>query len=76
MGGGPSSNKLETPKSVHTLPAIQDGGFACLLNKGDYICKLDLKDAYFSVPLHPASRKFVRFLWSGKLYEFFIFVLD
>ena len=34
------------------------------------MCKLDLKDAYFSVPLNPASRKFVRFLCSGKLYEF------
>ena len=26
--GEPTSNKLETPKSVHTLPALQDGGFA------------------------------------------------
>ena len=26
--GGPTSNKLETLKSVHTLPALQDGGFA------------------------------------------------
>ena len=34
------------------------------------MCKLDLNDAYFSVPLNPASRKFVRFLCSGKLYEF------
>ena len=34
------------------------------------MCKLDLKDAYFSVPLNPASRKFVRFLCSGKLCEF------
>ena len=24
----PTSNKLETPKSVHILPALQDGGFA------------------------------------------------
>ena len=38
--------------------------------KGDYIWKLDLKDASFSVPLNPASKKFVRFLWSGKFYEF------
>ena len=48
-------------------------GLHCLRNilkKGDYMCKLDLKDAYFSVPLNPASRKFVWFLWSGKLYEF------
>ena len=53
---------------------FQMEGFHCLRNilkKGDYMCKLDLKDAYFSVPLNPASRKFVRFLWSGKLYEFF-----
>ena len=27
-GGESTSNKLETPKSVHTLPALQDGGFA------------------------------------------------
>ena len=48
-------------------------GFHCLrniLNKGYCMCKLDLKEAYFSVPLNPASRKLVRFLWSGKLYEF------
>ena len=34
------------------------------------MCKLNLKEAYFSVPLNPISRKFVQFLWSGKLYEF------
>ena len=48
-------------------------GLHCLRNilkKGDYMCKLDLKDAYILVPLKPASRKFVRFLWSGKLYKF------
>ena len=32
-----------------------------LLNKGDYLIKLDLKDAYFCVPLYKESRKFVRF---------------
>ena len=41
-----------------------------ILEKRDYMCKLDLKDAYFSVPLNPASRKCVQFLWSGKLYKF------
>ena len=40
------------------------------LQKGDYMCKLDLKDAYFSVPLQPESRKFVRFPWGNSLYEF------
>ena len=33
------------------------------------MCKLELNDAYFSVPLNPASGKFLRFLWSGKLYK-------
>ena len=32
--------------------------------------KLDFKGAYFLAPLNPASRKFVRLLWSGKLYGF------
>ena len=50
--------------------------FRNILKKEDYMCKLDLKYSYFSIPLNPASIKFVRFLWSGKLYEFFAFVLD
>ena len=48
-------------------------GLYCLRNilkKGDYMCKVDLKDVCLSVPLNPSSRKFVPFLWSGKLYEF------
>ena len=48
-------------------------GFHCLkyvLQKGDYICKIDLKDACISIPLHKDSRKLVRFLWAGNLYEF------
>ena len=48
-------------------------GLHCLkyvLQKRDYMCKIDLKDAYFSVPLHKDSRKLVQFLWAGNLYEF------
>ena len=41
-----------------------------MLQKGDYMCKLDLQDAYFSVPLEKNSRQFVRFRWSGNSYEF------
>ena len=40
------------------------------IQKGDYMCKTDLKDAYFSVPLSKASWKLVRFQWEGSLYEF------
>lgn len=32
-----------------------------VLQKGNYMCKINLKDAYFLVPFHPKSQKFVRF---------------
>ena len=32
--------------------------------------KLDLKDAYLSVAIHPQSKKFLRFLWQNKAYQF------
>ena len=41
-----------------------------LLQKGDYMIKLDLKDAYFVVGIHPSHRKYVRFQWKGRIYEF------
>ena len=41
-----------------------------MLQKGDYMRKLDLKDAYFSVPLKKNSRQIVCFRWSGNLCEF------
>ena len=43
-----------------------------MLQKGDYIYKLDLKDAYFWVPLDKNSGQFVRFRWSGNLCEFLL----
>ena len=42
-----------------------------ILERGDYLCKLDLRDAYFCVPLNKQSRKYVRLEWEGSLYEFF-----
>ena len=42
----------------------------CLLQNGDYMCKIDLNDAYFSVSLSKESRKWVRFQWKGSLHEF------
>ena len=41
-----------------------------LLRQGDLMVKIDLKDAYFTVPLAENSRKYIRFLWEGNLYEF------
>ena len=34
---------------------------------------LDLKEAYLQVPMHPESRKFLRFMACGKVYQFKVF---
>ena len=37
---------------------------------GDWMVSLDLKDAYLHVPMHPESRRFLRFVACGKVYQF------
>ena len=38
--------------------------------KGDYAFKIDLQDAYFHVPIHPDSRKYLRFAFENRVYQF------
>ena len=38
--------------------------------KGDYAFKIDLQDAYFHVLIHPHSRKYLRFAFENKVYQF------
>ena len=38
--------------------------------KGDYTFKIDLQDAYLHVPFHPSSRKYLRFAFENKVYQF------
>ena len=40
------------------------------IRKGDYAFKIDLQDAYFHVPIHPSSRKYLRFAFENKVYQF------
>ena len=51
--------KMESLQSLKTL-----------LQKNEYMCKLDLKDVYLYVPLSRADRKRVMFRWKGTLYQF------
>ena len=36
----------------------------------DFLASLDLKDAYFQIPIHPSSRKLLRFMSEGTVYQF------
>ncbi|GFO26946.1 Pol polyprotein [Plakobranchus ocellatus] len=41
-----------------------------LVKKDAFMASIDLKDAYFSVSMHNAYKKFFRFKWRDKLFEF------
>lgn len=41
-----------------------------LISPGEYLGSLDLQDAYLLVPIHVNNRKFLRFRFKGKLYQF------
>ena len=40
------------------------------VKKGDYAFKIDLQDVYFHVPIHPSSRKYLRFAFENRVYQF------
>ena len=40
------------------------------VQKGDYSFRIDLQDAYFHVPVYPSSRKYLRFAFENKVYQF------
>ena len=50
---------------METLKNVMD-----MLKPGGLMVKIDLTNAYFTQPLHPKSRKFVRFQWGKKIYQF------
>ena len=45
---------------------------ALLLRPGDWCASIDLKDAYFHVPINRRFRRFLRFGWKGRLFQFLV----
>ena len=41
-----------------------------VLQRSDWMGKLDLSDAYLTVPIHPSDRKYLKFCWNGRCYQF------
>ena len=52
--------------------AVQDGNsrFGAVICQRDFLASLDLKDAYFQIPIHGSSRKLLRFMSEGTVYQF------
>ena len=50
---------METPASI-----------AAAMRLGDWATSIDLKDAYFHIMIAPSSRKFLRFVVNGTVYQF------
>ena len=40
------------------------------VHQGDWMASIDLKEAYLQVPVHPDSRRFLRFVAQGRVYQF------
>lgn len=41
-----------------------------LMEDNFFMASIDLKDAYYSVSVNSSFRKYLRFVWNGKLYQF------
>ena len=41
-----------------------------LIHPGDFLGKIDLKDAYLQFSVQPQLRRYLRFRWRGRLYEY------
>ena len=56
---------LKSPFRMETLQSVLHS-----VRHGDWMMSLDVKDAYLQVLVHPDSRKYLRFVALGKVFQF------
>ena len=56
---------MEIPFRMESPWSVREG-----IRKGDWATSLDLKDAYFHVLVRHSDRKFLRFDWKGRTFQF------
>ena len=70
-----SSNRLKTTEPPHWRSSFSHGHHKLSAEyrwKKETTCsKIDLQDAYFHVLIHPHSRKYFRFAFENKVYQYF-----
>ena len=54
-----------TPFKMETVASV-----LLSVREGDFLASLNLKDAYFQIPIHGSSRKLLRFMSEGTVYQF------
>ena len=62
--------KSELPHHAPHFRMFTTNSVLSSVRKRDYAFKIDLQDAYFYVPVHPSSRKYLRFAFEDKVYQF------
>ncbi|KAG1043300.1 hypothetical protein G6F43_011686 [Rhizopus delemar] len=50
------------------METIQD--ISLMVKPDDHLASIDLSDAFLHLPLHPSSRKYLRFVWQNRLFQF------
>ena len=66
-----TSTKPQEPQSVCGSTPLQSiRTLKGVLQKDNWLLKLDLKDAYLSIPIHQNHQHFLRFPWKGQLWQF------
>ncbi len=41
-----------------------------LMKKGCFMASIDLQDAYYTIPVFPEHRRYLKFSWQGKMYQY------
>ena len=41
-----------------------------MVRRGYYLASIDIKDAFYSVPIALDHRKYLKFMWNGRMYQF------
>ena len=63
-------SKLNTYLKVPKFSLVKIDTVSRIINKLDFMTKIDLKSAYWQVPLHPSTRPWMSFAWGEKYYCF------